>query len=204
MKKTTLLTLSLLLAIASVWARPALKLPVPYLQPDGTTVTIRLQGDEYHHYITTTDGYTLVRTPQGCYVYARLDAAGRLAPTSLVAHDEEARTEAERTYLHQTGHITPRPDHEATQAAARDAQSRRQALTARREKRYDYDSFRGLVILVEYNDCSFTYDDYKDIMDEMINQENYTGNEKTNFHDPFSQRDIVCTGSMYDYFQRQF
>ena len=49
-------------------------------------------GDEYLHYNTTEDDYSLVRRDDGSYVYASLDDDGQLIPTTLVAHDAGERT----------------------------------------------------------------------------------------------------------------
>lgn len=40
-------------------AGPAQPQPVSYTQPDGSTITVRLVGDEFHHYMTTLDGTRL-------------------------------------------------------------------------------------------------------------------------------------------------
>ena len=57
MKRLSILLLAAILAVASGWAIPALKGGRSVKQPDGTSVTIRLHGDEYLHYQTTDDGY---------------------------------------------------------------------------------------------------------------------------------------------------
>ena len=58
MKKLTTICVVMLVGVASVWAKPALKRPVNMVQPDGTTVTLMLHGDEYRSFTTTVDGYT--------------------------------------------------------------------------------------------------------------------------------------------------
>ena len=105
-KKLTMIALAMLLTSASALARPATKGIVNATQPDGTTVGLRLIGDEYHHYNTTSDGYALVKDARGYYVYAQLNADGRLVPTTLIAHDAEARSAQELAFLQQTGRLT--------------------------------------------------------------------------------------------------
>ena len=51
-------------------AIPAKREAVRVTQPDGSTVTILLHGDEWKHFITTFDGYTIVKDTRGFYVYA--------------------------------------------------------------------------------------------------------------------------------------
>ena len=58
-KKLTTICVVMLVGVASVWAKPALKRPVNIVQPDGTTVTLMLHGDEYRSFTTTVDGYTV-------------------------------------------------------------------------------------------------------------------------------------------------
>ena len=53
-------------------AVPAKKGVRKVTQPDGTTVSIELHGDEWSHHTTTADGYTVLLNAQGFYVYASL------------------------------------------------------------------------------------------------------------------------------------
>lgn len=53
--------------VMAVPANPAL---YRYVQPDGTVVTLQMRGDEFLHYVTTVDGYTLKKNAHGYYVYA--------------------------------------------------------------------------------------------------------------------------------------
>ena len=207
MKRITTIMMMMLLGTASLWARPATKGAVSVKQPDGTTVTIRLIGDEYMHYNTTDDGYSLVRNDKGFYVYAQ-KVDGQLKPTDIIAHDEKLRTATELAFLATTTkHLAPEMSQTSEQVRHSDRLSRVQALHAMRADRYDYSKFKGLVILVEYNDCKFQNTNYKDIMEGMINQENYTGTDKTNIYRNVGSNwrhianDIICTGSMRDYFR---
>ena len=51
------------LAAMAVPAKPG---PMQVTQADGSTITIRLYGDEYHHFCTTDDGY-LLTSDNGIY-----------------------------------------------------------------------------------------------------------------------------------------
>lgn len=195
MKRLSIFLMAVLLGVASLWARPALQGTRRVQQPDGTFVTIRLVGDEYRHFNTTADGYSLVRNAEGYYVYACQDASGQLAPTTLIAHDAEERTPADVAYLQQVGRIVPPVSASMQQIMQQNQTSRARALAVRKASRYDYSKFRGLVILVEYNDCDFRYSDYGDIMEKMINADNYTGDSRTN------TGTAQCTGSMRDYYR---
>ena len=50
-----------LLLTSQVLAVPAHPGRMKVRQPDGTTISIRLHGNEYQHYSTTDDGYTILR-----------------------------------------------------------------------------------------------------------------------------------------------
>ena len=187
-----------LFGVAIFYARPAYRGTARMHQPDGSFVTIRLVGDEYLHYNTTDDGYPLVRRDaDGAYVYAQLDAEGQLEPTALLAHDAGERTAEEHAYVQRVGRLKPQPTAEMAEMRRQNQRQRARQLSQSRAARYDYSQFRGLVILVEYNDCSFRYSDYADIMEEMINADNYTGNSRTNI----TSYGIHCTGSIRDYYR---
>ena len=189
--------MAMLFGIAIFYARPAHHGTTRVLQPDGTSVTIRLVGDEYLHYHATADGYTLLRRADGAYVYATKNSEGKLEPTDLLAHDANERSAEERTFIKAVGRQIPQPDEQMTQMRRMNRLQRSRQLSQNRASLYDYSKFRGLVILVEYSDCSFRYDDYADIMQEMINADNYTGNSRTNI----SAYGIRCTGSIRDYYR---
>ena len=42
--------------------------PIEVTQPDGSTLTVKLVGDEFHSYYTTLDGTPLRRTASGKFV----------------------------------------------------------------------------------------------------------------------------------------
>lgn len=52
-------------------------------QPDGSTIEIRVRGDEHFNWNEDKDGYTIVLN-KGWYKYAQLDQNGRLQPTKHI------------------------------------------------------------------------------------------------------------------------
>ena len=192
--KKSLLTLSAGVACAiSAYAIPAHKGLVTVNQPDGTPVTIQLIGDEYFHYTTTSDGYTVERNDAGYFVYMQ-KVNGAMVATNVVAHNAANRT-AEETQLLQS-----LPKHLVADNAASDAKAQRadneKVLRAKplgattKGAEYDYNNFRGLVILVNYNDLSFSREDANAVFTDMITKSGYTGIDGTT---PY-------TGSVRDYF----
>ena len=175
-------------------AIPANPTPVRIAQPDGSTVTIRLHGDEWLHFTTTTDGYTVVKNERGYYVYAQLQD-GKLLPTNVIAHDADGRDVNETDYLsHVKKYLTPQMEESTAETKKKVQAMQRQALQKRKAARYDYSKFRGLIILVEFNDRQFSRSDYKDLINDMVNKENYTGFTDTD------GKFQACTGSVRDYF----
>ena len=55
---------------SAVTARPG---TVALTQPDGLTVDVRLNGDENHNWISTPEGFTLVRDSEGFLSFAKSD-----------------------------------------------------------------------------------------------------------------------------------
>lgn len=73
--------LAALVCSASVHAVVASPDPVEVKQGDGTTITVKMVGDEFHHYYTTLDGTPLRKNEQGMFV----------ADPSVVKQSEHAR-----------------------------------------------------------------------------------------------------------------
>lgn len=175
-------------------AIPANPTPVRIAQPDGSTVTIRLHGDEWLHFTTTTDGYTVVKNERGYYVYAQLQD-GKLLPTNVIAHDADGRDVNETDYLsHVKKYLTPQMEESTAETKKKVQAMQRQTLQRRKAARYDYSKFCGLIILVEFNDRQFSRSDYKELMNDMVNKENYTGFTDTD------GKFQAYTGSVRDYF----
>ena len=187
----------LLAMTSTIKAVPAAPGATKVQQPDGSYVTIVLHGDEWLNYNTTADGYSVVKNDKGFYVYAEKQD-GQLKATQMIAHDAQQRQAAEMNFLAGVEkHLRPemtaemaktKQQVEAKEAAKRAANMNRSS-NGRRAAQYDYNNFLGLVILIEYNDKSFSRSDYATIANDMMNKENYTG---------FSGN--VYTGSVRDYF----
>ncbi len=73
-------------------ASPAYPKPVQFTQPDGSTITLTLKGDEHAKWAMTTDGYTLMSNAKGYYEYATTDNRGMLKPSGVVAKNSENRS----------------------------------------------------------------------------------------------------------------
>ena len=188
MKRILLLSVILLCAVA-IQAVPAYPGTIQVRQPDGSFITLRLLGDEWLNFNTTVDGYSVVKDKRGYYVYAE-KKDGRLQATSRVAHDVAERSVDEQTYLagvkkYQMPQMSSAIAALKSRVEAEGAKRRAQ----RRASQYDFSKFKGLIVLVQFNDKEFSRPDYKDILKDMVNQEGYTGYETQKM-----------TGSVRDYF----
>ncbi len=188
MKLRSIFMVALLAVACAIQAVPAKRGAVKIQQPDGSYVTIRLHGDEWHHYQTTDDGYSIVKNSRGFYVYAQLQD-GQLAATEQVAHDPAERTALEQTFLNGIEkHLIPEMS-VANSRLKKAVQARQAETLAAPNKIINYNQFKGLVILAEFNDKTFSRDDYPAIINDMINKEGYTGYDNEQL-----------TGSVRDYF----
>lgn len=189
MKKVYALLL-VAMAVFGAMAAPADRTPVPVMQPDGSTLMLRLVGDEFFHYNTTVDGYTILPV-NGGWQYA-ISRDSQLQPSGRLAHDLDLRTEAERQWLAQVPqHLTAASDI----AAARQARARNKG-PAERTPAIDYSNFRGLIILVDYTDLQFSMENPSEFYNQMVNQRHYTGFD-------YNGQYVPCTGSVRDYFNDQ-
>lgn len=168
-------------------AIPAFPHAQTVVQPDGSTVTVTLHGDEWFNYGTTSDGYTVTWNARGHIVYAQVEN-GQLVPTGTMAHDARHRTAAEVALLQRIGkNAMPLQSEIGTQVQSRKAPA--QKLSGK----WDISKFRGLVILVQYSDKQFLQ---PDVFNDMINQEGYAG-----YYDNLGKQQVTCTGSVHDYFK---
>lgn len=82
-----------------LWAVVADPKPIDVRQSDGTTLTIKLGGDERLHWVSTLDEYTLMRNSNNDYVYAVRSKDGGIAPSDILAHNPQSRTQEELAFL---------------------------------------------------------------------------------------------------------
>ncbi len=193
MKNYLVLLLGLLCLVAR--AVPADPTPAVLSQPDGSKLTLVLHGDEFLNYLTTTDGYTVVKNKAGFYTYARLDG-NNLVASDCIARD--TRTAADRAYLAGVPKGLTSP---AMVERGKKMLDRRNNLLrgVGHGGHMDYDKFRGLIILINYTDRKF--DDYVpsnytpiDFYEAMINSHDYQG-----YSLPFGTK-IDAMGSVRDYY----
>lgn len=74
--RTLLIYIGILLTAISASASPARKGPVVLTQPDGTTFSAILQGDEFMRIKTTTEGHAIIQDNDGWWYYAIYESDG--------------------------------------------------------------------------------------------------------------------------------
>lgn len=169
------------LYIALLQAVPAYPKAVRCMQPDGTMVTIVLQGDEFKHWAETTDGYTLLRNAAGYWTYACQDADGNLRPSSVIAGDVPQYAEAAKKIKRMAQkHLR----FSVTQCAS--AYERRADCAAHTtpQRKSLIGAKRILVVLAAYPDVNFGHT--RRAFQDLYNKTNY--------------RDNNAQGSVHDYY----
>ena len=183
-----LLVLGLFCTIAQ--AVPADNAPGKVRQPDGTTLTVCLHGDEFFNYLTTIDGYTVVQNKAGYYTYARLDG-DRLVASDHIARDQ--RSAADNAYL--AGVPKGLVSNAMVQRGTRLLNNRNNVLRGIGAGGHmDYSKFRGLIILINYTDKWFPMSDPNAFYNDMVNTHDFTGYKLP------SGTNVPMTGSVRDYY----
>ena len=145
MKKYLLSLVAGFACAVSAYAVPAAPGFATVKQPDGSTVTLRLIGDEFLNYHTTVDGYTVMRNSEGFYVYAQ-PSGDSLVATSVIAHDAATRSPQEVKLLESL------PKRLVAESALQKAKSARREFksamgstsgsSSLKAAEYDYENFR--------------------------------------------------------------
>ncbi|MBQ0068554.1 MAG: M6 family metalloprotease domain-containing protein, partial [Bacteroidales bacterium] len=94
MKKLLTLTLLLLAAWVTVQAVPAKPGLRTVKQSDGTSIQVRLTGDEWHHSFMTSDGYAVSRAENGDMYYRTTEGV-----STIMAHDAAQRSATEKAFI---------------------------------------------------------------------------------------------------------
>jgi M6 family metalloprotease-like protein len=166
----------LLAASPAAYGDPVFGEIFPFEQPDGTTVQVRVWGDEFYHVVESLDGYALVRDAQtGAACYARLSPDGdELVSTGVPVADRLPNG------------LDLQPHLRISQASA---QAKVEAARARLFEGVDLDpaamrlraaagppnngNVQGIVLLVDFSDEVGTI--LPSEVDSYCNQEGYTG-----------------------------
>jgi len=158
-------------------AIPATPYPVKITQPDGSTITVQLRGDEHFNYKTTVDGYPLIEDNGGYLNYAKVSNDGTFANTSVRASDIQKRTITEKTILQS---LTQNPDLSQVYNIRRALHVQKIQSTLAPQKAYPLNgSPKSLVILVNFKDVGYVTSNPKTAFTNLLNQTGYSVNGGT-------------------------
>lgn len=161
--KPSLITLAALALASGAYAMPALPGTIMARMPDGTEAPLTLHGDEFFHYATTPEGFTLLPDPDKGWVFAQATEKG-VQPGLMRYNGAEsvrkARAEGSVTNLR------PAVPEAARKKAASRATQVDGTFPAKGERRL-------LMLLVNYSDTEpkYTSGDF----DNYMNQPGYKG-----------------------------
>lgn len=172
--------------------------PIEIVQPDGSSLTIILSGDEYHHIARTLDGKMVKADPEGFYRYVDIDSEGHLSPIGDIARNIDLRSEYSLTQkpVRQSREpdqkvLLEKADEERLAAIERrkplrmtanqiknmPAAKRAEGLTpgiGLCDKAFPaYGDQKAIVILVEYQDVQFSIQNAHELYTNMLNEEGF-------------------------------
>lgn len=186
--RRVILTLCLLLVAFVTRASKAITTPFEVLQPDGTTLTLQLYGDEHFSWITTLDGALVLETAKG-YCIAQVSKAGELESTLQLAHNSNLRTRTEKRLInHQNKKLFFKTVNNKLNA-------RRTLEIGSTNPPYfpHMGSPKVLTILVEFSDSPFYMSNPKKSFNQYLNKEG-----KLERYDTYEDRNY---GSVRQYFK---
>jgi M6 family metalloprotease domain len=164
-------------------AVPAPKRPIQAQQPDGSTVTIRIYGDEHYSWTATTDGYSIARNKAGYFEYvSHIDNDTLTVLSGIRVNNVEKRGAQEQTFLQATPkQLRAAPVAKQLEANTTGMQRNQSANAAdgmwltRTPQSYfsKQKSLKTIVVPVHFPDYPLTYS--QEEIDRALNGVNYTG-----------------------------
>lgn len=170
MKKFFTVLLSLTLFCGTIMAVPAKKGVKVFTQPDGTNVSVILQGDEHVHFYSTVDGVMLAKDAQGYMKYATTNANGQIVAGEYIAKDAAKRSTIENEYIANISKTTINSSLKANKTKK----------LATRTKVISKSAFptigeaKGLIILAQYSDVKFSSKGTNEEFTNKMNKEGYS------------------------------
>jgi M6 family metalloprotease-like protein len=138
-------------------------------QPDGSTLTVRLHGDEWNNAVTTEDGYRIVRNKAGVYEYASQLKSGVLIPSGIKASNARIRNQYERDFLRgvtRYRHLSARQTKEKKRGSLLKSTAATDAFPTSGTP-------KNLLILANFSDTQTSYSQAQ--FNNLMNQPGYNG-----------------------------
>lgn len=174
--------LSICAIMAAAPARPG---TYKLTQPDGTSFTATLTGDEFFKLTRTTDGCSIIRDDDGYYSYAFYDAQGGKHSTGVHVNSQNSSSPAAAS-----SRLIPYETISRRTAAQRELVGRRTASvrSSSVDTKASTATNRMLIILAQFSDLKFKYG--RSYFVDMLTKEGYSYGG--------------ANGSALDYFKAQF
>lgn len=180
MKRSLFLLASVLLCLTII-AAPARRYPKTYHQPDGSTITLHLEGDERCSLSFTEDHIPVAQAADGSFRYITAITGGRQILSVIKAHDAGQRTKAERSVIESIDWNSINGYSTETQFVRYERTREPNVYRVAAPGDYSINRFpvtgstRGLLLLVEFPDKRFVLDSLEcnSHFDEMLNKEGY-------------------------------
>jgi len=182
-----------------VYAISAFPYPQKISQPDGTSLIIILHGDEWFHWITTVDGYRIVRNQGGIFEYAGLLKSGEAVPSGVRVSKKNERSQEEHDYLRRIGkNLGVSSAMIAKKRLQKNPSNRLKSASSANVRFPPLGIRKNLLILANFSDTQNTYTQAD--FSSLMNQENYNGTGS--FRDFFLENsdgllDITTTVSIW-------
>lgn len=173
----------------SLFAVPAKPTPIKFTQPDGSTVMLKLTGDEHNHMLLTTEGYPVARDEAGYYCFAKINDAGEIKPTEVRAELVSRLSAADRLTVDEIDTAMIRKTLSARKSPRAKVASRagsHAGIGLMDDAFLGYKELKGLVILAQFADKKFDSKYGNAYFTEMLNKEGF--------------KQYNATGSARDYF----
>ena len=168
---------SLSVALYAVPAYPGL---ITKTQPDGTTISYYMRGDENFHFMTSEDGYLVAFNADNILEYAEFNQDMQIVPVGLKVMNIANRTAKEKRYLKNALKASEMLN-DLDVVAKRAQQHRAQRVQSEDNVPVQRYPLQGrptsLVILVNFQNVEFTYP--RESFDSLLNQKGYSANGGT-------------------------
>lgn len=168
-----------------------------FTQPDGSTITAMVIGDEFGHSYITTDGIQMLAAEDGSLRYATIDTNGNLQLSNIIAANPENRDAKAKSFI-ETIDVT-----KVAKAIEKNALDRRllrsksikKVATKSNGAKVSAEDYSGvglftsnyprkgevhsLVFLVQYTDKKFTLSDPNAYYTDQLNKEGFSQHKAT-------------------------
>ncbi|MBR1626787.1 MAG: M6 family metalloprotease domain-containing protein [Bacteroidales bacterium] len=186
LKMALVLAVATLMFSGNVLAVPAFPHSVTVKQSNGKMLTYFIYGDEHISWVKTLDGYTLLPSENGDFVYAITDANGDMVASDMIASNYEVRSAKEKKFI---ASLDKDLFYSQQQVEVfQQSRALKEDIIKRSSvKKFTTDKPKLMVILVSYSDVKFDSANavqFKhQIQDSAYTINGFTGSVRDYFHD---------------------